>query len=123
MKVNHGETKVLVSAGITNDGISESKVDPSGVCSLRVKANSVLCLQCGKWIHSRCVGVKWVAQKQEVGGWVRSMECGELLYGRRFPLRLKLSAYGSYGSETWCIKESEIGKICGESNVFTTAQR
>ena len=26
-------------------------------CSLRVKANSVLCVQCGKWIHGRCAGV------------------------------------------------------------------
>ena len=39
---------------ITKDGMSKSKVDPCGLCSLRVKANSVLCLQCGKWIHSRC---------------------------------------------------------------------
>ena len=33
-------------------------VDLCGVCSLRVKANLVLCIQCGKWIHGRCVGVK-----------------------------------------------------------------
>ena len=38
------------------------KVDPCGVCSLRVKANSVLCLQCGKWIHGRCAAVKRVTQ-------------------------------------------------------------
>ena len=40
--------------------MSKSKVDPCGVCSLRVRANSVLCLQCGKLIHGRCAGVKRV---------------------------------------------------------------
>ena len=44
------------------------------------------------------------------------MECGELLYGGRFHLRLKWAVYGSYvspailyGSEAWCLKKSEIG--------------
>ena len=44
------------------------------------------------------------------------MECGELMYGRRFPLRLKGSVYMIYvqpamlyGSEAWCFRESEIG--------------
>ena len=45
-KVNFGKTKVMVSGGITKDGISKSKVDPCAVCSLRVNAYSVLCLQC-----------------------------------------------------------------------------
>ena len=36
--------RVMVSSGITKDGISKSKVDPCGVCSLRVKTDSVLCL-------------------------------------------------------------------------------
>ena len=34
--------------------MSRSKVDPCGVCSLRLKDNSVLCVQCGQWIHGRC---------------------------------------------------------------------
>ena len=62
-------------------------------------------------------------------------EFGELLYGRRFPLRLKGAVYKSYvrpamlyGSEAWCLKESEINilnnrKIHGESNVWSTSQR
>ena len=29
-------------------------VDPCGAYNFRVKANSVLCVQCGKWIHGRC---------------------------------------------------------------------
>ena len=46
LKVNLGKTKVMVSGGITNDGMSKSNVDSCGVCSFRVKANSVLCVQC-----------------------------------------------------------------------------
>ena len=63
LKVNLGKTKAMVSGGIIKDGMPKSKVDPCGVCSLRAKANSVLCLQCGKWIHGRCAGVKMVTPK------------------------------------------------------------
>ena len=52
LKVNIGKTKMMISGGITKDGMSKSKVDPCMVCSLRAKANSVLCIQCGKWIYS-----------------------------------------------------------------------
>ena len=55
----------MVKGGIKKDGMSKSKVDPCGVCSLRIKANSVLCLQCGKWIHRRCAGVKGVTPKNK----------------------------------------------------------
>ena len=48
-------------------------------------------------------------------GWVRFRECGELLCGRRFPLRLKGAVYEShvwpailYGGEVWYLKESEM---------------
>ena len=47
---------------------------------------------------------------------IQFVECGELLYGRRFPLSLKgvvnKSYVGSailYGGETWCLNESEMG--------------
>ena len=53
-KVNLGKTKVMVSSGITQDGFSRSEVGPCGVCSLRMKANSVLCAQCGRWTNGRC---------------------------------------------------------------------
>ena len=49
-----GETKVMVCGGISMDGMSKIKFDPSGVCCLRAKANSILHFQCGKWIHGRC---------------------------------------------------------------------
>ena len=44
----------MVSGGITKDGLSMGKFDLCGVCSLRVKTNSVLNVQCGKWIDGRC---------------------------------------------------------------------
>ena len=45
MKVSHGKTKVMVSGRITKDSMSKSKASLCGVCSLRVKINSVLCAQ------------------------------------------------------------------------------
>ena len=48
-------------------------------------------------------------------GWVKFRECGELLQGRRFSLRLKGKVYQTcvrsamvYGSETWCLRENEV---------------
>ena len=42
-------------------------------------------------------------------GWVRFRECGELLLGNRFPLRMKVKVYRCcvrsailYGSKAWC---------------------
>ena len=43
--------------------MSKNKVDPCGVCSLRVKANIAFCLPCGILIHSRCASVKNVTAK------------------------------------------------------------
>ena len=49
-------------------------------------------------------------------GWVKLRDNGELLYGRRFPLKLKYAVQKSYvrpailyGSEAWCLKERELG--------------
>ena len=53
----------MVSSGITQDGLSKRKVDQCRVCSLRVKANSVLSVQHGRWIHGRCAGMKRVNPK------------------------------------------------------------
>ena len=48
-------------------------------------------------------------------GWMKFRECGELLHGRRFSLRTKRMVDHScvrsamlYGSETWCLRESEM---------------
>ena len=47
-------------------------------------------------------------------GWMKFRECGELLLGRRFSLKIKGMVYRScvrsamlYGSETWCLRENE----------------
>ena len=61
LKVNLGKTKVMVSG---EGGVKiVSKVDPCGVCDKRVKANSILCVVCHKWVHKRCSGVKGSLQK------------------------------------------------------------
>ena len=56
--------------------------------------------------------------------WVKFTECSELLYGRRFPLRLNGAVYRSYvepailfGSEAWCLKESEMGILWTEGSM------
>ena len=48
-------------------------------------------------------------------GWAKLRECGELLHGRRFHLKLKGAVHKSYirpaipyGSEKWCLKGSEM---------------
>ena len=64
-KINLGETKVMVSSVITNDRLSKSKVDPCGVCSLRVKANSVVTPKLSRNITCRkCEGNIGDAVKQ-----------------------------------------------------------
>ena len=49
-------------------------------------------------------------------GWVKFRVCSELLYVRRFPLRLYGAVYKSYvwpailcGSKAWCLRESDMG--------------
>ena len=48
-------------------------------------------------------------------GWVKFRECGELLHGKRFSLKMKGRVYRTcvrsamlYGSETWCLRENEV---------------
>ena len=49
LRINQGKTKVMVSSGITKDGMSRCKVDPCGIYSLRAMGNSKvfkkLCMQ------------------------------------------------------------------------------
>ena len=44
------------------------------VCSLRVKANSVLCVLCDKWIHGRCAGMIRVTPKFSINFTCRMCE-------------------------------------------------
>ena len=66
LKVNFEKIKVMVTSSITKDGLFKCKVDPCGVCTLRVKANSVSCIQCGMSIHGRCAGVKRMTAKLSI---------------------------------------------------------
>ena len=63
LKVSLQKTNIMVNCGITVDGMSKGMVYQCRNCSLKVKANSVLCIQCGKWIHDICAGVKRVTPK------------------------------------------------------------
>ena len=62
LKFDLWKTKVMNSGSI-KDGLSKSNGDPCEVCSLVVKASSVLCVQCGRWFHSRCAEVRRVFKK------------------------------------------------------------
>ena len=102
LKVNVGKTKMMVSG--TEGEITSSKIDPCGECGKRVGSNrteepvDVLC-----------------DEVETVKGFCYFRECGELLRGRRFSLRMKGMVYQScvrsamlYESETWCLRESEM---------------
>ena len=48
-------------------------------------------------------------------GWIKFKECGELLYGRKFSLKIKGRIFQScirsamlYGSKTWCLGKNEM---------------
>ena len=59
LKVNLGKTKILVS-GKECDSVITSGEYPCGVCGRGVGANSILCSECGKWVHKRCSGLQSV---------------------------------------------------------------
>ena len=63
LKVNLMKSIPIVSVGSTKDVLSKIKFGPYEVCSWTVKANSVLCVQCGEQIHGRCSGIKRVMEK------------------------------------------------------------
>ena len=83
----------MVSGGITKDILSKGKVDPCWVCQLRVKASSVLCVQCGSWIHGRCARVKRVTPEFSRNFTCRKCEGNiGVLWSRkkRYVMKLKL---------------------------------
>ena len=61
-------------------------------------------------------------------GWIRFMECGELLLGNIFPLKMKDKVYRCcvrsailYGIETWCLKENEKAILRGTERAMVRA--
>ena len=54
-------------------------------------------------------------------GWIKFRKCGELLYERKFLLKIKGKIDQScvrlamlYGSETWCLKKNEMAILRNE---------
>ena len=61
LKVNTRKTKMMVSG--SEGELYKSKIYPCGVCGRRVMANSVLCTQCGNWVHGKCAKIKRVTAR------------------------------------------------------------
>ena len=53
---------MMISRGISKDVLSKGKFWPCWICGLMVNANSVMCVQCGRWNHSSHAGVMVVGQ-------------------------------------------------------------
>ena len=59
LKVNVGKTKVMnCKVGSVGLPLEETSKWPCGVCSKGVRNNSILCMQCSKWVRKRCSKVK-----------------------------------------------------------------
>ena len=61
-------------------------------------------------------------------GWAKFRECGEFLNSKRFLLKVKGMVYRScvrvamlYESETWCLRENEIGILKRTERVMVRA--
>ena len=54
--MNTRKTKVMVSR--SQGELFKSKIDPCGICGRRVMTNTVLCTQCGNWVHGRYAKIK-----------------------------------------------------------------
>ena len=57
MKVNVGKTKWMVS-GENAVGEERSGRWPCSVCRKGVGRNSLQCMECQKWVHAKCSGIK-----------------------------------------------------------------
>ena len=51
LKISLWKTKVMVSRGIEQVGLSESGVYPCGICCYGLSIYCVMCVQCGMRIH------------------------------------------------------------------------
>ena len=58
------KTKMMVRG--LEEKVTESKIDPCGVCERRVKVNTVFCTNCARWVHGRCTSMieySWLGQE------------------------------------------------------------
>ena len=67
------KTKILVCCAKPVQSGKPSGKWPCGVCGKGVGRNSILCTQCGKWIHKRCSGVKGSLES------CKNFKCGKCL--------------------------------------------
>ena len=65
LKVNLSKTKILVS-GKECESVVTSGEHPCSVCGRGVRANSVLCTECRKWVHKRCSGLRVRSVTEEI---------------------------------------------------------
>ena len=65
LKVNIEKTKILVTGKECETVVSSGEY-PCGVCGRGVGVNSVLCVECDRWIHKRCSGLQRVSQAYDL---------------------------------------------------------
>ena len=57
LRVNAGKTMVM-QCRISRVQSEDSREHPCGVCRKGVVRNSILCVECLRWVHKRCSGIK-----------------------------------------------------------------
>ena len=62
LRINMEKTKMMIS-GCSEEVPVQSGQHPCGVCGSGVRANSILCTQCGKWCHKRCSGLQRITER------------------------------------------------------------
>ena len=55
-KGNAGKTKVM-QCWVSRVQSEDSGKHPCGVCRKGVTSNSILCVECLRWVHKRCSGI------------------------------------------------------------------
>ena len=58
LKVNVGKTKFMCSSPDAPEQVIKSVKFPCAICGSGVGANSIQCINCSKWVHKRCSGIK-----------------------------------------------------------------
>ena len=62
LRVNINKTKVMKCFADADVRVETGKY-PCGVCGTGVGSNSILCVECGKWIHRKCSGIKGILRE------------------------------------------------------------
>ena len=57
LRVNAGKTKVM-QCRVSRVQSEDSGKHPCGVCRKGVASNSILCVECLRWVHKGCSGIK-----------------------------------------------------------------